>query len=203
MERRKKERNIIWLQWWSSLFKKESKRKWRRGKKYDHLLWLQWSPSNPGWHWHLPRTQAPCPWHPLTHPSVNSCKVDKVDAEWRKNLKESPESFEAQEPHCAHPRRRCTRRRTSDPPPWRSWADDEPASATDVIVTTVDLNRKVSKFLHLKVLEKCETGFLMLWCTQSSNLSKVGTHCSGLYFSKKLSWNPFKCVKTSWWCSSI
>ena len=42
-------------------------------------LWLQWSPSNPGWHWHLPRTQAPCPWHPFTQPSVNSCKMPLLE----------------------------------------------------------------------------------------------------------------------------
>ena len=71
-----------------------------KGKKYNltaeakenegaeekgNLLWLQWSPSNPGWHWHFPRTQAPCPWHPFTQPSVNSCKswLSYWITEWR------------------------------------------------------------------------------------------------------------------------
>ena len=110
-------------------------------------LWLQWSPSNPGWHWHLPRTQAPCPWHPFTQPSVNSCKMPLLEVcdlvcrfvcsefclyVYSLNLVTSPESSEALEQHCVHRRHRCKRRQTSGPPPWRSLASVEPASEKNV-----------------------------------------------------------------------
>ena len=186
-----------------------------KGKKYNltaeakenegaeekgNLLWLQWSPSNPGWHWHFPRTQAPCPWHPFTQPSVNSCKSWQ---RWHgmKSVKGSPESFEARAPHCARPRRRCTPRRTSGPPPWRSSGDDGPASATDDSWFGIEKENFPSFFIWK---------FWKVWNWVSHALmysvfkSFQSWHTLlGIIFSQKLSWNPFKRVKTSWWCSTI
>ena len=87
----------------------------------------------------------------------------------------SPESSEAPEQHCVHRRRRCKRRQTSGPPPWRSLASVEPASEKNVAFDS-DLKKHWlgSKFLHLKLAKSVKLG-LGAWCAASWNLFKVGT----------------------------
>ena len=225
MERKKKERNKIWLQ------KPKKMKEQRRKETYSGCSDLRQiqdgtdtfqgrkphvrgtrsrnPPSTPAKvDWVIESLNEECmslwcvdecPWHSF----VNSCQIRSLNTkiEWRKSVKASPESFEAQEPHCAHPRRRCTPRRTSGPPPWRSWADDEPASATDDSWFGIEKENFPSFFIWK---------FWKVWNWVSHALmysvfkSFQSWHTLlGIIFSQKLSWNPFKRVKTSWWCSTI
>ena len=66
-------------------------------------------------------------------------------------------------------------------------------------------NRKgeLSKFLHLKVLESVKLGLSCFDVLSLQIFPKLAYIALGIIFSQKLSWNPFKRVKTSWWCSTI
>ena len=76
----------------------------------------------------------------------------------------SPESSEAPEQHCVHRRRRCKRRQTSGPPPWRSLASVEPASEKTWLLTAIWKTLAGLEVSSFETWEECETRAWRLMC---------------------------------------
>ena len=129
----------------------------------------QWFTDATGW-------VNECPWHPFFDKSPDQHKdwMTSVRVTWefwgtRTTLCSSPSSLYTETNQWPSSMKKFGRRRTSF---CKNWKD----------VMRWNREGELSKFLHLKVVKSVKLG-LMLWCTQSSNLSKVGIHCS------------------EWWCS--